>query len=76
MAMGKPMKGLLLIAGKPPKGKSMPADEEGPEPASERGGGSEDLSLSEAYQAVQDGDEPAFKAAMLRAIRACIAKEY
>lgn len=70
---GKPMKGLLLIAGKPPKGKSMP-DEEGPSPNSERGG-SEELSASEAFQAIQDGDEEAFKAAFLRAVRACVAKE-
>lgn len=71
----KPMKGLLLLAGKPPSGKSMPAGEDDDAPES-KPGGSEDISLSDAFQAVQDGDEGAFKAAMVRAIRACIDEDY
>lgn len=73
MAMGG--KGLLIIAGKP-KGKDMPADDE-ESPESEPGpasSGSEDVSLSRAFKAAQDGDEAKFKSAMRAAIETCVNK--
>lgn len=70
----KPLKGLLLIAGKSPKGAEGPAPATEP-PARGMSNVVEDKSLSDAFQAAKRGDEQGFKTAMMRAIRACVAKE-
>jgi hypothetical protein len=78
MAMGKPMKGLLLIAGKPSNGGPMPGDEEEPpDSESPAGGGSglEERALSDAFDAAKNGELDRFKSSMIRAIRACVIKE-
>ena len=75
--MAKPMKGLLLIAGKPPGGSPASVSP----PSVDKGGKAalssavEDRSASEAFQAIKRGDEAAFKVAFIRAVRACVARE-
>lgn len=76
--MGKPMKGLLLLAGKPSKG-GMSGGEAGP-PPSDRGASVvssalENQSFDEAFEAAKSGNKAAFRNAMIRAVRACVQRE-
>jgi hypothetical protein len=63
-----------LARGFPMKGAESDEDEApaSSKPASKGGGGSEDAALDLAYEAMQEQDAAAFKAAMRSAIRACV----